>query len=68
MKGTIKTIIADKNFGFITPEDGSKDVFFHATGLQGIEFAQLKSGDVVTFEVEQSDKGPRAVNVAVAQE
>ena len=64
MKGTIKTIIAEKNFGFITPEDGSKDVFFHATGLQGVEFSQLKQGDVVSFEVEQSDKGPRAINVA----
>ncbi len=66
MKGTIKTVIADKNFGFITPEDGSKDVFFHATGLVGVEFSAVKQGDVVTFEVEQSDKGPRAVNVTMA--
>ncbi|MSU75570.1 MAG: cold shock domain-containing protein [Candidatus Magasanikbacteria bacterium] len=66
MKGTIKTVIADKNFGFITPEDGSKDVFFHATGLVGIEFSQIKQGDVVMFEVEQSDKGPRAINVTLA--
>jgi len=64
MKGTIKSVIAEKNFGFITPEDGSKDVFFHATGLQGIEFGQLQSGDAVTFEVEQSEKGPRAINVS----
>ncbi|MDO8626416.1 MAG: cold shock domain-containing protein [Candidatus Magasanikbacteria bacterium] len=67
MKGTIKTLIADKHFGFITPEDGSKDVFFHESGLQGVQFAELKAGDVVTFEVEQSDKGPRAVNVARAE-
>ena len=66
MKGVIKTLIVEKNFGFITPEDGSKDVFFHATGLQGVEFSSLKQGDAVTFEVEQSDKGPRAVNVALA--
>lgn len=64
MKGTIKTLVAEKNFGFITPEDGSKDVFFHATSLQGVEFGQLQSGDAVTFDVEQSEKGPRAVNVA----
>lgn len=66
MKGTIKTIIADKNFGFITPEDGSKDVFFHATGLKGVEFMDLRVSDVVTFDVEQSEKGPRAVNVSRA--
>ena len=67
MKGTIKSLIVDKNFGFITPEDGSKDVFFHATGLVGVEFSSLKMGDVVTFEVEQSEKGPRAMNVTLAQ-
>ena len=63
MTGTIKTMIAEKNFGFITPEDGSKDVFFHATGLTGVEFADLRVGDAVTFEIEQSEKGPRAVSV-----
>ena len=67
MKGTIKRLVTDKNFGFIGPETGDKDVFFHATSLQaGLAFAQLKEGDAVTFEVEQSDKGPRAVNVALA--
>jgi len=64
MTGTIKTLISDKNFGFITPEDGSKDIFFHATSLSGVEYADLKVGDTVSFEVEQSEKGPRAVNVA----
>ena len=64
MKGTVKTLVVEKNFGFITPEDGSKDVFFHATGLNGVEFSQLKSGDVVNFDVEQSEKGPRAINVS----
>lgn len=66
MKGTIKTIIFDKHFGFITPEDGSKDVFFHESGLQGVQFNELKAGDAVTFDVEQSEKGPRAVNVVRA--
>ena len=66
MQGTIKSIIADKHFGFIKPEDGSKDVFFHESGLQGVEFTDLKSGDAVSFEVEQSEKGPRAVNVTRA--
>ena len=63
MKGVIKNIISDKHFGFITPEDGSKDVFFHETSLQGTQFSELKSGDTVNFEVEQSEKGPRAINV-----
>ena len=66
MKGTIKTLITDKHFGFITPEDGSKDVFFHESGLQGVQFSELKSGDVVSYDEEQSDKGPRAINVARA--
>ena len=66
MTGTIKTLVVEKNFGFITPADGSKDVFFHATGLVGVTFAELKQGDMVSFDVEQSDKGPRAVNVARA--
>ncbi|MFA6486577.1 MAG: cold shock domain-containing protein [Candidatus Magasanikbacteria bacterium] len=66
MKGTIKSLIAEKHFGFITPEDQSKDVFFHESGLVGLQFAELKSGDVVSFDVEQSEKGPRAVNVVRA--
>jgi len=66
MKGTIKTLIPEKHFGFITPEDGSKDVFFHETGLSGVQFDELKSGDAVSFDVEQSDKGPRAINVVRA--
>ena len=63
MKGTIKRLMEDKNFGFIGPEDGSKDVFFPATGLQGVQFSELNVGDAVSFEVEDSEKGPRAVNV-----
>jgi len=66
MTGIIKTLIIDKNFGFITPEDGSKDIFFHATSLKDVEFSALKQGDQVSFDVEQSEKGPRAVNVVRA--
>lgn len=57
-------MISDKNFGFITPDDGSKDIFFHGTSLSGVEYADLKVGDKVNFEVEQSEKGPRAANVS----
>ena len=66
MKGIIKTIIAEKHFGFITPEDGSKDVFFHESGLQGIQFSELKSGDAVSFDVEEAEKGSRAINIVRA--
>lgn len=66
MKGTIKSTIPEKEFGFIAPEDGSKDVFFHKTSLVGVQFSDLKVGDAVSFEVEQAEKGPRAVNVTRA--
>jgi CspA family cold shock protein len=62
MTGTIKTL-TEKGFGFITPEGGEKDVFFHSTSLSGIAFDDLKVGDTVSFDVEDSEKGPRAVNV-----
>ncbi|HBF67614.1 MAG TPA: cold-shock protein [Candidatus Magasanikbacteria bacterium] len=66
MKGAIKTLVAEKHFGFITPEDGSKDVFFHESGLVGLQFDELKPGDTMSFDVEESEKGPRAVNVVRA--
>jgi len=65
MTGVIKRL-TDKGFGFITPEGGDKDVFFHMSSLVDVQFDDLREGDKVTFEVEQSDKGPRAVNVARA--
>jgi CspA family cold shock protein len=65
MKGSIKTL-KEKGFGFITPEGGDKDVFFHMDSLMGVQFNDLREGDMVTFEVEDSPKGPRAVNVARA--
>ncbi len=63
MKGTIKRL-TDKGFGFIAPEGGDKDVFFHSTGLgEGLQFADLKEGDAVTFDMADSPKGPKAENV-----
>ncbi|MCE9585792.1 cold shock domain-containing protein [Candidatus Uhrbacteria bacterium] len=62
MNGIIKTL-KEKGFGFITPEGGDKDVFFHSDSLVGVMFDELKEGEAVTFETESSDKGPRAVNV-----
>lgn len=66
MKGTIKTIVADKGFGFIAREGETKDLFFHSNDLSGVSFAELKVGDEVTFEVAEGPKGPSAKNVARA--
>lgn len=65
MNGTIKKI-TDKGFGFISVEGQSKDIFFHSKNLVGVTFNELREGDAVTFEVEESDKGPNAVNVSKA--
>ncbi len=64
MNGTIKTL-TDRGFGFIATE-GEEDIFFHSSALVDVEFDQLAMGDNVTFEIEQSDKGPRAINVQKA--
>jgi len=63
MKGTIKTLIKDRNFGFIAREGEAKDLFFHAKSLNGVAYEELNIGDAVTFEVEQGEKGPAAQNV-----
>jgi CspA family cold shock protein len=64
MKGSIVRL-QDKGFGFIKPEDGEKDVFFHASALVEVSFDELKEGDAVTFDVEEGPKGPAATNVTV---
>lgn len=53
----------DNGFGFIKPDDGGKDVFFHAQSLVEVAFDDLQEGDKVTFDVEQGPKGPAATNV-----
>ncbi|MGH2954099.1 MAG: cold-shock protein [Solirubrobacterales bacterium] len=61
--GTVKWFNPDKGFGFITPDDGSKDLFVHQSAIQGEGFRSLDEGAKVSFETEASDKGPRAANV-----
>jgi CspA family cold shock protein len=63
-KGTVKWFDAGKGFGFITPDDGSKDLFVHHSSIQsGGDYATLSDGQTVEFEVGQTEKGPCANNV-----
>jgi CspA family cold shock protein len=62
MTGTIKRL-TDKGFGFITGEGLAKDLFFHSNNLVGVTFDELKEGDAVSFETEESPKGLNATNV-----
>ncbi len=64
MEGTIKTLISDKGFGFITVDGEEKDLFFHKNELKDVSYEELKVGDRVSFEKADSEKGPNATNVA----
>jgi len=63
-EGTVKWFNERKGYGFIEQEDGP-DVFVHHSGIGGTGFKTLNEGDRVTFDVEQGQKGPSAVNVTV---
>lgn len=65
MTGIIKRL-TDKGFGFISVEGEEKDIFFHHSALLDITFEELGEGDTLQFEMENSDKGPQAVNVSKA--
>jgi CspA family cold shock protein len=67
--GIIKTV-TDRGFGFITPNDGREDVFFHRSALVDVPFEQLRRGDRVTFtaEIDPRGKGPRASDVHLIRE
>jgi CspA family cold shock protein len=66
MTGTIKTLVADRGFGFIAREGEAKDLFFHSKELVGVTFDELQIGDAVSFEVVESEKGPAATKVSRA--
>ena len=65
MQGTIKRVIRDRGFGFIRSADG-KEIFFHRSSLQELNFDVLQEGQAVEFEMENGPKGPRAVAVRQA--
>lgn len=60
MRGTVKFFSERKNYGFIEPDEGDEDLFVHRSD---IEAGSLSDGDIVEFDSEQGEKGPRAVNV-----
>ena len=64
--GTVKWFNEAKGFGFITPQDGSKDVFVHYSAIAGSGFRSLSEGQRVSFEIQQGPKGPAAANVQPA--
>ncbi len=65
MTGTIKTL-TDRGFGFISREGEVKDLFFHSKDLQGVTFDSLQTGQAVSFDVVDGEKGPSAKNVKLA--
>lgn len=65
VNGTVKWFNEDKGFGFITQENGGKDVFVHFRSIVSDGFRTLNEGQAVSFTVEQGQKGPQAANVQV---
>lgn len=63
-QGTVKWFNAEKGYGFVSPDDGSADVFVHYSAITGSGYRSLEEGQRVSFEVEQSPKGPQASGVA----
>ena len=61
--GTVKWFNADKGYGFITPDEGGKDLFVHFSAIQGSGYTSLAEGAKVEYEAQQGDKGPQAANV-----
>lgn len=62
-EGTVKWFSAEKGFGFITPDDGGKDLFVHHTQIRADGYRSLEEGQRVSFDAESGPKGPQAANV-----
>jgi len=61
-KGTVKRLMRERGFGFIAAEDG-REIFFHRSELQNVEFDNLQQGDQLEFNVTKGDKGPKATDI-----
>jgi CspA family cold shock protein len=61
--GTVKWFSSEKGYGFVTPDDGSADVFVHFSAIVGDGYRNLDEGQKVSYEVTQGQKGPQATNV-----
>ncbi len=64
--GTVKFFNTTKGFGFITPDDGSKDVYVHISEVERSDLSDLTDGQKVSFEIQQDTRGPKAVNLPAA--
>lgn len=64
--GTVKFFNATRGFGFISPDDGSKDVFVHISAVESSELDHLVEGQKVSFDIQQEPRGPKAVNLRSA--
>lgn len=61
--GTVKFFNQTKGFGFITPDDGTKDVFVHISAVEGSDLGYLSEGQKVAFDIQPEARGPKAVNL-----
>jgi CspA family cold shock protein len=68
LTGRVKWFNSQKGFGFIVPDNGGKDLFVHYSAIKSEGYKTLKEGQKVEFEIEQTDKGEKAVNVTIVEE